>query len=104
MKILVLGAGGVGGYFGGRMAQAGADVSFLVRPKRAAQLAATGLVIKSPVGDLTQPVTTVLASDVRPDYDLIMVTCKAYDLEDAMQTISPAMGPDTAVLPFLNGV
>jgi 2-dehydropantoate 2-reductase len=104
MKILVLGAGGVGGYFGGRLAEAGADISFLVRPKRAAQLAATGLVIKSPVGDVARPVTTVLASDVRPDYDLIMFTCKAYDLEDAMKAISPAMGPDTAVLPFLNGV
>jgi len=104
MKILVLGAGGVGGYFGGRLAEAGADVSFLVRPKRAAQLAAKGLVIKSPAGDLTQSVTTVLAAEVRPDYDLIMFTCKAYDLEDAMQAIAPAMGPATAVLPFLNGV
>jgi 2-dehydropantoate 2-reductase len=104
MKILVLGAGGVGGYFGGRLAQAGADVSFLVRPKRAAQLAASGLVIKGPAGDLTQRVTTVLAPDVHPEYDLIMVACKAYDLEDAIAAIAPAVRPDTAILPFLNGV
>jgi 2-dehydropantoate 2-reductase len=104
MKILVLGAGGVGGYFGGRLVEAGADVSFLVRPKRAAQLAADGLVIKGPAGDLKQPVVTVLAADVRPIYDLVMFTCKAYDLDDAITAITPAMGPDTAVLPFLNGI
>jgi 2-dehydropantoate 2-reductase len=78
MKILVLGAGGVGGYFGGRLAQAGADVTFLVRAKRAAQLAANGLVIKAPTGDLEQAVTTVLAADVKPVYDLVLFTCKAY--------------------------
>ncbi|HEY0418395.1 MAG TPA: 2-dehydropantoate 2-reductase N-terminal domain-containing protein, partial [Acetobacteraceae bacterium] len=55
MRILVLGAGGIGGYFGGRAAAGGADVSFLVRPRRAAQLAANGLVIKSPTGDLALP-------------------------------------------------
>src|SRR5271167_1431545 len=104
MKILMLGAGGVGGYFGGRMAAAGADVTFLVRPKRAALLAATGLVIRSPLGDLTQQVKTVLAAEVKPDYDLVMFACKSYDLEDAIASVAPAMGPDTALLPFLNGV
>jgi 2-dehydropantoate 2-reductase len=104
MKILMLGAGGVGGYFGGRMAAAGADVTFLVRPKRAALLAATGLVIRSPLGDLTQQVKTVLAAEVKSDYDLVMVACKSYDLEDAIASVRPAMGPDTALLPFLNGV
>ena len=53
MRILVIGAGAIGGYFGGRMLQAGADVTFLVRPKRAAELAQCGLVIKSPLGDAT---------------------------------------------------
>jgi 2-dehydropantoate 2-reductase len=104
MKILVLGAGGVGGYFGGRLAEAGADVSFLVRPRRAAQLAANGLVIKAPAGDLKQAVTTVLAEDVKPVYDLVLFTCKAYDLDDAMASIAPAMGGTAAVLPLLNGM
>ncbi len=104
MKILILGAGGVGGYFGGRLVAAGADVTFLVRPKRAAQLAADGLVIRSPAGDLTQQVKTVLAAEVRPDYDIVMFTCKAYDLDDALASIKPAVGANTAVIPFLNGI
>jgi 2-dehydropantoate 2-reductase len=104
MKILVLGAGGVGGYFGGRLAEAGADVTFLVRPKRAAQLAANGLVVKAPTGDLKRGVNTVLAEDVRPAYDVVLFTCKAYDLDDAMASIAPAMGGTTAVLPLLNGM
>ncbi|HSN21257.1 MAG TPA: 2-dehydropantoate 2-reductase N-terminal domain-containing protein, partial [Usitatibacter sp.] len=87
MRILVLGAGGIGGYFGGRLAQAGADVTFLVRPRRREQLARDGLVIESPLGDARIPVRTVLAGDVRPDYDLVLFTCKAYDLEPAMEAI-----------------
>jgi len=104
MKILMLGAGGVGGYFGGRMAAAGADVTFLVRPRRAAQLAERGLVIRSPLGDLTQKAKTVLAADVRPEYDFVMFACKSFDLEDAIASVTPAMRPDTALMPFLNGV
>jgi 2-dehydropantoate 2-reductase len=104
MKILFLGAGGVGGYFGGRLAAAGADVTFLVRPRRAQQLAQNGLVIRSPLGDLTQKVTTVLAAEVKPEYDVVMFTCKSYDLDDAIAAIAPAVGPHTAVVPFLNGL
>lgn len=104
MKILVLGAGGIGGYFGGRLAAAGAEVTFLVRPRRAAQLQQNGLVIKSPRGDLRQPVATVLAAPLQPDYDLVFLTCKAYDLAAAIAAIAPAMGPRTAVLPALNGI
>ena len=104
MKILFLGAGGVGGYFGGRLAAAGADVTFLVRPRRAAQLAQNGLVIRSPLGDLTQKVATVLTGAVKPDYDVVMFTCKSYDLDDAIASIAPAVGPRTAVIPFLNGL
>ena len=53
MRILVVGAGAIGGYFGGRLLQAGRDVTFLVRPRRASELASAGLVIKSPNGDVT---------------------------------------------------
>src|SRR6185436_21041434 len=103
MKILVLGAGGLGGYFGGRLAQGGADVTFLVRPKRGAQLARDGLVIESPSGNARLQVKTVLAEDVRPGYDWILFTCKAYDLESAMDAVAPAMrGGECALLPVLN--
>ncbi|MEO6958987.1 MAG: ketopantoate reductase family protein [Burkholderiaceae bacterium] len=104
MKILVLGAGGVGGYFGGRLAQSGADVSFLVREKRKQQLDAHGLLIESHFGDATVPVATHLRADIRPDYDLVLLTCKAYDLSDAMDTIEGALGDSTVILPLLNGV
>ena len=106
MKILVLGAGAVGGYFGGRMAAAGADVTFLVRPKRAQLLAQSGLRIKSNAGDLTQAVKCVLAAQVKPDYELVMFTAKAYDLPSAIEAIAPAMagGKRGCVLPLLNGM
>jgi len=104
MKILVLGAGGIGGYFGGRLAAAGADVTFLVRPRRAEQLAKNGLVIKSPCGDLQRPVATVLAEQLQPGYDLIFLTCKAYDLAAAIDAIAPAVDKRTALLPALNGM
>ena len=104
MKILVLGAGGVGGYYGGRLVQAGADVTFLVRPKRAAQLKQNGLIVRSPFGDIRQPVTAVLQEQLSPDYDLILLTCKAYDFDSAINAIVPALSRDTAVLPLLNGL
>jgi len=104
LKILVLGAGGIGGYFGGRLVQGGADVTFLVREKRAEHLAANGLQIESQLGNATIPVKTVLQANVRPEYDLVLLTCKAYDLDSAMDTIAPAMADGAGVLPFLNGV
>ncbi|MDA0275180.1 MAG: ketopantoate reductase family protein [Proteobacteria bacterium] len=104
MKTLVLGAGGVGGYFGGRMVEAGADVTFLVRPKRAAALAKDGLRIASPYGNATLKVKFVMQDAVKPEYDLVMFTTKAYDLVSGMDAIAPAMGGTAVVLPFLNGM
>ncbi|TCV97349.1 ketopantoate reductase [Luteibacter rhizovicinus] len=106
MRILVLGAGGTGGYFGGRLAQAGADVTFLVRPARAAELDADGLVIRSPLGDATFPVRHVLAENVAGEapFDVILLACKAYDLDTAIDAVAPAMGPATMLLPILNGL
>jgi 2-dehydropantoate 2-reductase len=104
MKMLVLGAGAVGGYFGGRLAQAGADVSFLVRNRRADQLERDGLVVKSPHGDFTQHVRVVRAGEARPDYDVVMLSCKAYDLESGIASLAPAVGAQTLVLPLLNGL
>jgi 2-dehydropantoate 2-reductase len=105
MKILVVGAGAVGGYFGGRLLQAGRDVTFLVRPRRAAELAKSGLVIKSPAGDVTLPAPkTVGVQSLNQAFDLILLSCKAYDLEDAIATFAPAVGPRTVILPLLNGM
>ncbi len=105
MKILVVGAGAIGGFFGGRLLAAKRDVTFLVRPGRAAQLAKTGLVIKSKLGDvsLTSP-PLVSAETLKGPYDVVLLACKAFDLEGAMEAFAPAVGPDTAILPLLNGL
>jgi 2-dehydropantoate 2-reductase len=103
MRILVLGAGGIGGYFGARLAAAGADVTFLVRPRRAAQLAANGLVVKSPLGDLALPVKTVTREAPGDGYGAILLSCKAYDLDDAIASIRPA-AKGALVVPMLNGM
>jgi 2-dehydropantoate 2-reductase len=105
MRILVVGAGAIGGYFGGRLLQAGRDVTFLVRPRRAAQLAKTGLVIRSPLGDadLATP-PTITAETLRDPFDLILLSCKAYDLASAADSFAAAVGAKTAILPFLNGM
>jgi 2-dehydropantoate 2-reductase len=104
MRILVLGAGAVGGYFGGRLAEAGRDVTFLVRPARAAQLAEHGLKVTSPLGDFTVKPRLATADTLGGPYDLILLTAKQYDLDQAIDAIRPAVGPRTAVLPMLNGL
>ena len=78
MRILVLVAGATGGYFGGRLLEAGRDVTFLVRPERAARLAKMGLVIESPVGNVTLPAPpTVVAGELRESFDVVLLSCKA---------------------------
>jgi 2-dehydropantoate 2-reductase len=109
MRVLVVGAGATGGYFGARLAEIGRDVTFLVRPARAERLAADGLVVKSPVGDihLTSP-STVTAADLAAGrgggFDLVLLSCKAYDLDGALADVVRAVGEGTAVLPILNGL
>ena len=105
MKVLVVGAGAVGGYFGGRLAEAGRNVTFLVRAKRAAELAATGLIVKSRFGDIriASP-QTVIAENIDGAFDIVLLSCKAYDLEGAMEAFTPAVGEGTAILPLLNGI
>ena len=105
MRILVVGAGAIGGYFGGRMLQAGRDVTFLVRPKRAGELAKDGLVIKSPNGDVTlKNPPTVQADKLAEKFDVVLLSCKAFDLDDAITSFAPAVGPQTAIIPLLNGM
>lgn len=104
MHVLVLGAGATGGYFGGRLAEAGAAVTFLVRPPRAARLAADGLVVVSPKGDIRRPVAVVTAAAEAAPADVVLLSCKAYDLETAIAAIAPAVEAGAAVLPVLNGL
>jgi len=110
LKILILGAGATGGYFGGRLAQAAAagktdtQVTFLVRPARAEKLRSTGLQVQSPHGDFSLPISTVLHTELKPEYDLVLLSCKAYDLESSILSIYPGVGPNTLILPVLNGL
>jgi len=103
MRILVVGAGAIGGYFGARLAAAGRDVTFLVRPKRAEQLA-SGLFVRSPMGDvkIAAPKIVTEATLLEP-FDLVLLSCKSYDLDSAMASFARAVAPATMVLPMLNG-
>lgn len=104
MRFLVLGAGAVGGYFGGRLAEAGRDVTFLVRGPRANALAEHGLKVTSQLGDFQVPVKVATADRVGGPYDVVLLTAKHYDLDGAIAAIRPGVGADTAVLPLLNGL
>jgi 2-dehydropantoate 2-reductase len=104
MRILVLGAGAVGGYFGGRLADAGKDVTFLVRGARASALNQHGLKVESALGDFQVPVNVATADRVGGPYELVLLTAKHYDLDAAIEAIRPGVGADTAVLPLLNGL
>ena len=105
MRILVVGAGAIGGYFGGRLLEAGRDVTFLVRARRAAELASAGLVIKSPTGDVTlKDPPRVQADKLTEKFDVVLLSCKAFDLDDAIKSFAPAVGPRTSIIPMLNGM
>ena len=107
MRTLVVGAGATGGYYGARLAEAGADITFLVRPARAAKLAAEGLTVASPLGDLhlRKPRTVTAAGLAQAGaFDLVLLSCKAYDLDAALADVAPAVGGGTAILPVLNGM
>ena len=104
MKTLILGAGAIGGYIGGRLLESGADVTFLVRPARREALLKGGLVIKSSKGDITQKVKTVMSGGDGGPYDIVMLTNKAYDLGSAIDAVAPAVGPNTTIVPLLNGL
>lgn len=104
MKILVVGAGAIGGYYGARLLQAGADITFLVRPQRADILARNGLVVSSELGNFSGPVRTVTKDQISGAYDLILLSCKSYDLQSAISDFAPAVGEQSVILPFLNGL
>jgi 2-dehydropantoate 2-reductase len=105
MRVLIVGAGAIGGYFGGRLLQAGRDVTFLVRPRRAAQLEKHGLSIQSRLGDFHAPAPPLVTEEgLDEPFDLVILSCKAYDLDGAIASFAKAIGPDTAILPLLNGM
>jgi len=105
VRYMVLGAGALGGYFGGMLIKGGADVTFLVRPKRAAQLQRDGLIVKlQDGGELRTKVRTVQQGQLNGTYDVILLSCKAYDLDGAMEALAPAMTEQSVVVPVLNGV
>jgi 2-dehydropantoate 2-reductase len=105
MRIAVLGSGGVGGYFGGRLAASGADVTFLARGAHLEAMRTRGLRIESPKGNV-QIANTQAAGDpseIGP-VDIVFFTVKLYDTEPAIAMLPPLIGPDTAVIPLQNGV
>jgi 2-dehydropantoate 2-reductase len=104
MRILVIGAGATGGYFGVRLAQAGRDVTFLLRPARAAAVRAKGIRLTGQGPDEVVPVTVVTAGEIDGPYDLVLVTVKNGALDSAMDDMAPAVGPSTLIVPFLNGM
>lgn len=105
MRFLIVGAGAIGGYFGGRLLQAGRDVTFLVRTRRASELKDNGLIIKSPLGDVTlRTPPTILTENIRQAFDVVLLSCKAYDLASATDSFAGAVGPSTRILPLLNGM
>jgi 2-dehydropantoate 2-reductase len=103
-RILVVGAGAVGGYFGGRLAQAGRDVTFLVRGRRAEQLRESGLEIVGPSGDATVKPDLVTAGELVSGYDIVLLAVKHYALDAAIRDVTPAVGEDTVIVPLLNGM
>ena len=92
MRILVLGAGAIGGHFGGLLAHAGADVTFLVRPKRQ-KILKNGITLRTPEQTYTVPIKTILKDQLDGHYDLIIIACKAYDLPNAMDAVRPPLAP-----------
>ena len=104
MRVLVIGAGALGGYYGACVVRAGGDVTFLVRAKRAEQVLRDGLQVVSPHGDFAVQPKIIQASDLKEPYDVVLVGVKSYSLDDAMSQFAPAVGADTMILPILNGL
>lgn len=104
MKILIVGAGAIGGYFGGRLLEKGEDVTFLVREGRQAQLKETGLKINSVNGDSKLIPKTITAKNIHEPFDLVILSTKSYQLSAAIEDMHPFVGKETMVLPLLNGI
>jgi 2-dehydropantoate 2-reductase len=104
MRILVIGAGALGGYFGACLVRAGRNVTFLVRQRRAEQLARDGIEVLSPHGEFKVSAMSVSSDAIREPFDLVLVAVKSYSLDEAMDHFAPAIGSNTMILPILNGI
>lgn len=104
MRILIVGAGSTGGFFGAKLAKAGRDVTFLVRSQRLSQLQQHGLCIKSPAGDIEIQPQLITSTQIQGPFDIVLVAVKAYALDSALRDMDAAVGPDTVILPLLNGM
>jgi 2-dehydropantoate 2-reductase len=104
VKTLVYGAGAVGGYFGGRLAQAGADVTFLARGLQLAALKANGLTVHSVEGDFALPVRAVARLSEAPTPDLVLLAVKSHDTPAAARELAAHLGPEAVVMSLQNGV
>jgi 2-dehydropantoate 2-reductase len=104
MRILVVGAGALGSYFGACLVHAGRDVTFLVRPKRAEQIARDGLRVTGKCGDFAIPAKIVAAAELNETFDLILLAIKAYSFDEAVEQFAAGVGPNTAIIPILNGM
>jgi len=105
MKIAIVGSGGVGGYFGGRLAATGADVTFLARGAHLEALRARGLRLISPKGDVDLPRVKAAGSAAEIGaVDVVLFAVKLYDTDRALAALPPLVGPNTAVIPLQNGV
>lgn len=104
MRVLVVGAGAVGGYFGGRLVEKGANITFLVRERRKQQLESNGLVLHSVKGDFQSSISTIVAGEVTEPFDLILLTTKAYHLDEVLPSLMPYTAEHTTILPLLNGI
>ncbi len=104
MRMLIVGAGGTGGYFGARLLEKGEDVTFLVRKKRQQQIEENGLIVKSIHGDMEFSPKTIVSGTPAGDFDVVMLSTKAYHLQQAIHDIKPYIGPRTLILPLLNGI
>jgi len=105
MRIAILGTGGVGGYFGGRLAATGADVTFIARGAHLDALRRNGFRLQSPKGDLHLPRVNATADPAAiGTVDVVFFTVKLYDTDEATRLLPALLGPDTVVIPFQNGV
>lgn len=107
MRVLIVGAGGVGGYLASRLSESGERPVLLLRDATAEQVSREGLSLRSVHGDWSGPVDVVTAKDLarkHEPFDLVVIACKSYDLPGVLDALAPAVGADTAVLPFLNGL
>jgi 2-dehydropantoate 2-reductase len=105
MRFLIVGAGGVGGYFGGRLAAGGQDVVFMARGAHRAALAERGLEIRSPKGDQTiETPQLFVEGETEGPFDAVFVCVKLYDTEAVAEQLRPYVGPETMVVSFQNGV